>query len=123
MVDYSMEQLFQTQQDSCAYELTESVAVHTQLAQVQVRGGPRTEVLRYSQSLTVTKILFAINNCLERENQVPPMECRWVYQPHARAGLMSRSNWPTQNRLYVCLFGILFLVSFFRGKCLFVGYY
>lgn len=121
MVDYSMEQFFQTQQDSCAYELTESVAVHTQLAQVQVRGGPRTEVLRCSRSLTLTKILFAINNCLERENQLPPMECCWVYQPHARTGLMPRSNWPTQNGLYVCLFGILVLVSFFRGNCLFVG--
>lgn len=92
MVNYSKKQFFQTQQDLCAYELTETVAVHTQNARVQDRGGPQTEVLRCSKRLTLTKIRFAINNCLERENQLPPMECCWVYQPHARTGLMPKSS-------------------------------
>lgn len=47
----------------------------------------------------LTKKLFAIIICWQRENPGP-----WVYQPHSRTVPMPRSNWPMQNRLY-CLRG------------------
>lgn len=122
MVDDTKKQFFQTHQDSCIYELTETVAVHTQCAQVQARCDPQTEMLTCSQSLIPDQ--DSIDNCLERENQFHPMESYEVYQPHSRADLMPRRSWPTQNDLHVCLgilgvfWGLGLCVCFF--VCLFV---
>lgn len=70
----------------------------------------------------LNKKLFAADSW-EREKQFSPVEWSWVYQPHSRAGLMLRSEWPIQmDSMFVfswfccyclefcCLFLLCFLV-------------
>lgn len=81
----------------------------------------------------ITKNLSAADNHWERRSQCFPMKFHWVSQPHFKAGPMTRSSWPTQNKFtgifvdlfsYFVLFGHLFclvglLLAYF---CLFVWY-
>lgn len=64
----------------------------------------------------------AIYICWERENQCFLMGCHSVYQPHSRAGPMTRSSWSMQNRhqIFVCIyFFILFGIFYLINCCLF----
>lgn len=76
----------------------------------------------------LNKKLFAADSW-ERENQFSPVECSWVYQPHSRAGLMLRSEWPIQMDSMFVFFMILLLLfvvllSFFAlFSCFYFMYY
>lgn len=50
---------------------------------------------------------------LGKETPVSSNEVSLVYQPHSRAGLVSRSTWPTQNSLHgFCVVFVLFWLLF-----------
>lgn len=76
----------------------------------------------------LNKKLFAADSW-EREKQFSPVEWSWVYQPHSRAGLMLRSEWPIQMHSMFVFFMILLLLfgvllSFFAlFSCFYFMYY
>lgn len=106
--------VFQSQQDWCMYELTETVGTYTRPAQVQPS---RVPALRGGVDVgpTPTKKLSVIDIYWQRENQFSSVEYHWLYQSYFRIGLMSRSNWPTPHKFrYICgLFAsFFFFLSF-----------
>lgn len=120
---------------SASYEFTETTAVLIGPVQVQARWGPSTD-WEWKVNMgapPLTKELVGIGSCWQRENQFPPNECHWVYQPFSRADPMSRSSWPTQNSMilwgffdslfHFVLFGHCFVLLFFCLIFIFVCFF
>jgi hypothetical protein len=51
-----------------------------------------------------TTNLLVLDDCWKMERSVFLLGVTLKYQPHSRRGLMHRTSWPTQNRLYVFVF-------------------
>lgn len=71
---------------------------------------------KWAQTPHLTKSLFAIDVCWWSENQFPPTEWHWVYQPHSRAGPMPGNR--KQIPYFCCCFvDTLFGYSLFCCCC------
>ena len=75
-------------------------------------------------SLLIKK-LFAIDTFWERKDRCSLVRCHWVCQAHSRDGPVSKSRYPTQNRLHVlfvcflfCFVLLCFVWVFFSLVCL-----
>lgn len=68
----------------------------------------------------LTKNLFSIVTCWERENKFSIIEYHKVYQPHSMAGSWPRRSWPTQNGFHGGFFvNVLFYFWYFLSCCIF----
>lgn len=64
----------------------------------------------------LTKKLFVIDICWQRESWFSLMGCHWSYKPHSRADSMTKSRWPTQSRFHEVL-GVVLLISLLLFLC------
>lgn len=65
--------------------------------------------------------LSATDTHWQRENQFPPMESHWVYEPQSRADPMVESNWSAQKEskgIFVdFLFNFALFLAFLKSYC------
>lgn len=126
MVDDSKEKrFFQIQQNKCKYELTETVAICTNHAQVQTIQNPKDGQVDIKTQPKEEAACYVY--LLGREYKFSPTECHRVYQSHSRVSFMPRNSWPIQNKLVslcVVLFCLLacFIFSLFNFSLLIFGF-
>lgn len=108
---FQEDSIFHTQQDRCTRNYR---GCHSTLKTCTVlpRQGPAERKRSGHKVPPLTKKLFVINTCSERENQLPPTECHWLYQPHSRAGLMQRSDQYKMDSMLLCMLFLLQLIGF-----------